>query len=175
MAYTVDHGPPALDALHQWDPAAGDAPPVLNDVNDDGLVLPGIRVGRIVNWRGRAEIVNNSAPVTFGVGEKFYPERRLGKTLVYECRLECDDRQDFLLEQNAIVQGFADEGIGTMTVTPWATPGGIVWTYTAKVLDLSEAENWELDNIGPIAYVWPFTLTLRMTDAKFYTDGSGYY
>ncbi len=175
MAYSVLHGPPALDALHQWAPATGAAPPVLNDVNESTLSLPATRIARIVNWRGRPEIVNNSAPKTFDVGEIFYPERRMGKTLVYECRLEGSDRQAWLLAQNAIVQGFTDGGLATMTVTPWASPGGVAWTYTAKVLDLAEAENWELDGLAPVAYVWPFALTLRMNTALFHSGATAIY
>jgi hypothetical protein len=175
MAYTASHGPPSLDATHQWAPAAGTAPPVLNDVNTDVQEYPRTRILNIANWRGRREIAHNSAPRTFGAGEIFYPERRLGKTLVYECVLEGDtDREAFKLEQNAILLGFDDGDEGAMTVTPWTYPGGVVWTYSAKVLDLTDSTNWELDGASQMTFVWPFTLTLRMADGLFYTGGVGY-
>lgn len=174
MAYGAQHGPPAKDAFHQWAPAAGSAPPVFNDVNVEDVLYPCIRIDNIANWRGRREIIDNRAGRTAGPGEIVYPERRLGKTIVYECHLEGQDREDFLEEQNAIVQGFDDGDEGVMTVTPWSVPGGAVWTYTAKVLDLSAPDVWELDGEREVTYRWGFALTLRMSSGLFYTGGTGY-
>ena len=176
MAYTAAHGPPALDAFHQWDPATGTTPPVFNDVNEDTLTLPNTRIERINNWRGLPELIDNRAGRTFGIGEITYPSRTTGKTLVYECTLlGGTDREAFLLAQNAIVQGFADQDSeGEMTVTPWAAPGGVVWTYQARVLDLQWDPSWTLNGESRIQYEWGFTLTLRMSDPLFYTGGTGY-
>lgn len=175
MAYTVTHGPPALDATHQWAPAAGSAPPVLNDAGTSTLTLPRIELDDIQNWRGRPETVDNRAARTYGVGEVVYPARTLGKTIVYEGKVQGgQDREAFLAHQNAMVVGFANTDTGTMTVSPWPVPGGVVWTFTARVLDLQFDPGWVLDGERPITYEWGFALTLRMGDPLFYTGGGGH-
>ncbi len=177
MAYSVLHGPPAMDAFHEWAPATGTAPPVINDTNTEQPEFPRIVLERPpAGWRSLPELTDNRAPRTFSAGEITYPSRRLGKTLVYECTLQCnDDREDFLLEQNAIVQGFADQDDeGVMTVTPWPVPGGVVWTYSARVLDLQFDPEWTLDGEREIVYSWGFVLTLRLSEPLYYTGGNGY-
>jgi hypothetical protein len=176
MAYTEAHGPPALDAFHQWTPAAGVAPPVLNDTQTEPAVFPRTRILRINNWRGLPDVPDNSAPRTTGIGSILYPTRPVDKTIVYENVLEGQDRQDFLLEQNAIVQGFSDtSNAGTMTVTPWPYPGGVVWTFSARVMSLQFDPEWVLDGEREITYTWGYTITLKMPDPRFYTGGTGYY
>lgn len=176
MAYGISHGPPALDATHQWAPATGTAPPVLNDTGTSTLVLPRVAVDRIQNWRGRREFVDKRDPRTFGAGEVVYPGRTLGKTIAYEGRVQggADGREAFIAKQNAMVVGFADTSGGVMTVTPWPSPGGIVWTFTAVVLDLQFDPSWALDGESQITYEWGFALTLRIADGLFYTGGTGY-
>lgn len=175
MAYDVSHGPPMLDATHAWDPATATAPPTLGDTQKEPMELPQVVIDGITGWRSLPELVDNRAPRTFGVGEVVYPPRTLGKTLVYECRLQADDRLELLEDQNAIVIGFGDRSAeGEMTVTPWAAPGGVAWTYTALVTDLQFDPKWTLDGESQITYEWPFVLTLRMSDPRFYTSGTGY-
>lgn len=174
MPYTAAHGPPAKDATHQWTPATGTPPPVLNNTNTDTAVYPRSAIDNITNWRGLPELVDNRDARTSGAGEVVYPPRTLGKTIVYECRLQGQDRLDFIEAQNGIVQGFADRDEGVMTVTPWPAPGGVVWTYTARVLDLQFDPAWRLDGESEITYEWGFTITLRISDGLFYTGGTGY-
>lgn len=175
MAYTASHGPPALDATHQWDPPTTSNPPVLGDTHTEPIDLPQTQILGITGWRDLPEMVDNRAARTFGVGEVVYPPRYLGKTLVYECELQSDDREDLLGTQNGIVAGFGDRDTeGVMTVTPWPAPGGVVWTFSALVTDLKFDAAWKLDGQSIIRYRWGFTLTLRMSDPKFYTGGTGY-
>lgn len=170
MAYTATHGPPALDAIHTWNPATATDPPALGDTHLEPMVLPQIVIDGITGWRDLPELVDNRAPRTFGVGEVAYPPRTLGKTLVYECRLQADDREELLEEQHALITGFGDRATeGVMTVTPWAAPGGVAWTYSALVLDLKFDAKWKLDGESQVTYEWPFVLTLRMSDPHFYT------
>lgn len=176
MAYTAAHGPPLKDALHQWSPATGSAPPVINDTNTEPGEFPRIVLNNCLGWRSLPELVDNRAPRSFGAGEITYPARRLGKTLPYECTLQGTDREAFILMQNQVVQGFSGQDAeGVMTVTPWPVPGGVVWTYSARVLDLQFDPEWKLDGEREIAYEWGFVLTLRMSDARFFTGGTGYY
>lgn len=175
MPYDASHGPPMLDATHAWDPATATAPPTLGDSHTDTLILPRIVIDRITGWRNLPDLVDNRSPRTFGVGEKPYPPRQTGKTLVYEARLQADDRLELLAAQNALLIGFGDRDVeGVMTVTPWTLPGGVAWTYSALVLDLQFDPAWTLDGASRITYEWPFTLTLRMSDPHFYTGGTGY-
>ena len=175
MAYTASHGPPLLDATHQWNPAAAADPPLLNDINTEPIDLPQIAVLACTGWRDAPEIVDNRAPRTFGVGEVVYPARVLGKTLVYECEIQSDDRLDMMTLQMGVVIGFGDRSAqGVMTVTPWPAPGGVAWTYTALVTDVKFDPAWKLDGESQITYRWGFTITLRMADPLFYTGGTGY-
>lgn len=177
MAYTAAHGPPALDATHQWANASGlSAPPVLGDSHREPQIYPQIVIDRIPGWRRLPDITDNRAGRTYGVGEIPYPSRMGGKTIVYECRLETVTREDCLAYQHAIINGFgaATDDEGVMTVTPWPVPGGVVWTYAARVLDADFTEEWTLRGNHIATYEWPFTLTLRMSDPKFYTGGVGY-
>ncbi len=170
MAYDATHGPPARDATHQWNPAGSGAPPVLGDTNKEPLVLPQIRIERITGWRDLPEMVDNRAGRTAGPGEIVYPPRFLGKTLVYECIVQSDDREETMFVQNGVVGGFGDRDVeGVMTVTPWAAPGGAVWTYSALVTDLKFDPSWTLSRESAFPYEWPFVLTLRMSDPLFYT------
>jgi hypothetical protein len=170
MPYADIHGPPALDATHQWAPPVTSSPPVLNDVRREPIVLPQIEIIGITGWRDTPEMVDNRAPKTVGIGEVLYPPRFLGKTLVYECELQSDDRLDLLATQMSLVVGFGDrDSEGVMTVTPWPAPGGVVWTYSALVTDVKFDPTWKIDGESQITYRWGFSLTLRMSDPHFYT------
>jgi hypothetical protein len=177
MAYTASHGPPLKDATHQWDPPTTSNPPVINDVQREPLVLPQIELLRCTGWRDLPDLVDNRAPRTVGVGEMLYPPRYTGKTLVYECEMQAgpDDttgaaRESLLAMQMSLVAGFGDrDSEGVMTVTPWAAPGGVTWTYSALVTDLKFDPEWKLDANDVITYRWEFSLTLRMSDPHFYT------
>jgi hypothetical protein len=175
MAYDPSHGPPALDATHQWDPATVSNPPALGDTHREPIVLPQIEIVGITGWRDLPEMIDNRAPRTFGVGEVPYPPRFTGKTLVYECEMQADDRLDLMVMQMSLVTGFGDRDVeGAMTVTPWPAPGGVAWTYSALVTDLKFDPAWKLDGESQIQYRWGFTLTLRMSDPRFFTGGVGY-
>lgn len=169
MAYADIHGPPALDATHQWDPPVTSNPPVLGDTHREPMVLPQIEIVGINGWRDLPEMVDNRAPRTFGVGEVVYPPRFTGKPLVYECEMQTDDRLELLAMQMSLIVGFGDrDSEGTMTVTPWPAPGGVPWTYSALVTDLKFDPSWKLDGESQVQYRWGFTLSLRMSDPHFY-------
>ncbi len=177
MAYTTAHAPNPFDYFHDWEPATADAPPTLNDCNAEPSSLPQIIVEGITNWYGLPEQVNNSVPRTFGVGDVFVPPRMGGKTMVYKCRLEADDRFELIETITALGRGFGDRDVeGTMTLTPWASVAGegedlVVWTFTALVADYVPDDEWLLSD-G--LYEWRFLLTLRMSDPFFRTDGATY-
>lgn len=169
MPYDASHGPPALDATHQWDPPVTSNPPVLGDTHREPMVLPQIEVIGINGWRDLPEMVDNRAPRTVGVGEVVYPPRFVGKPLVYELEMQADDRLELLAMQMSLIVGFGDrDSEGVMTVTPWASPGGVPWTYSALVTDLKFDPAWKLDGESQIQYRWGFTLSLRMSDPHFY-------
>ena len=175
MPYTVVHGPPTyFDSTHAWAPATGAVPPVLGDTNKEPRVLPQIVIEQIAGWFDLPDLTDNRAPRTFGVGELPYPSRSTGKTLVYECRVEAADQLDLTLTANAVKQGFSDQDSeGTMTVTPWASYGGSVWTYTARVVALQFDPKFTVRDDGA-TFEWGLVLTLRMSDPHFYLDGTGY-
>jgi hypothetical protein len=182
MPYAVEHGPPDLDAIHTWTPATGQgAPPSLNDVRA-GLTAatrswPEIELHEIQGWRDLPDMQDNREGRTASIGDMPYPARTLGKTLVYKGAVIALDRLSLRETVNAIVQGFGDPDTGEhpegeMTVTPWAVPGGIVWTFTARVMGLAWDPAWNLEDDGFFGV--GFTLTLRMSDPLFYTSAVGY-
>lgn len=174
MPYTAAHGPSWYDAIQTWDPPLAAAPPALNNVNTSPPVWPRTRLDAITGWRDLPDMTDNRDPRTFGIGDALYPPRFAGKTLVYEGAIEAMDRLDFAALQHAMVTGYGDRDTeGVMTLTPWASPGGVVWTFSALVLALTFEKAPILSGNGVI-YEWPFVLTLRMSDPHFYTGGIGY-
>ncbi len=184
MPYTAAHGAPLFDAFHQWAPAGGaTAPPVINDVNKVTPSWPQIRILGCAGWDALPETTRAEEGRTAGPGLVGYPTRVLGKTLVYECRIEAKVRADFAATKQALKVGFRDQsGLGVMTVTPWLTDGGasggVVWTYGARVLSpgLVFDSTWKVgdDTDSGVTYEWGFVLTLLMLDPLMYTGGVGY-
>ncbi len=173
MPYGTTHAPPWFDATQQWEPATADAPPILNDVNKEPRELPQIVIDAITGWYDRADFIDNRAGRSAGPGEIKYPGRLIGKTLVYECRIEADGRLDFMETIASLQAGFDEDAEGEMTITPWAPfAGSVTWTFTAAVLALAFDKKPVLSG-GPVIYEWPFVLTLRMSDVQFYSAGGG--
>jgi hypothetical protein len=179
MTYVTGDGPPDIDATHAWAPVTGTAPPTLNVAGAGGAapVLPWIKVRAIDGWRDFPETIDNRAGRTFGVGEIAYPARVLGKTVVYQCEVQAATRESARGTLSLAIAGFglsmSDEG--TMTVTPFTVPGGPAWTYTGRVIALdSDSTFTKLSGVwGP--FRWGFTLSIRMSDPRFYTGGVGYF
>lgn len=173
MAYVYNDGPPDLDATHAWAPETGGAPPTINNRATDPATLPWIKLDGIQGWRSLPEADDNRAPRTATDGEQPYPGRRLGKTLVYECRVLAKTRSDVRQKLNLTLQGygrsFSDEGV--MTVTPYTVPGGIVWTFSARVIDLQADRSFTYSDRRRASFQWGFTISLRMSDPLFYTAG----
>ncbi len=177
MAYTTAHGPPLFDATHAWEPETATAPPVLNDANKVPRVLPQIVIDGCENFYGLPDLVANAVGRTVGVGELLDPPRQTGKTIVYEGRIEADDREELMATLIAMGRGFGDRDVeGTMTITPWAPFAGtgddlIVWTFSALVTDFRPEKAWVLtDGL----YEWGFSLTLRMSDPFFHAEEATY-
>lgn len=170
MTYVAADGPPDVDAKHAWAPATGSAPPVINDWAADPVTLPWIELKQITGWRSAPEADDNRDPATQGDGEIGYPGRLLGKTVVYETEIQATSREDVRRKVTDLVNGFGDRsGLGTMTVTPWSYPGGVVWQYQARVLslDFDPAFTYSHWLRGP--WRTGAVLSLRMLDPRFYT------
>lgn len=183
MGYTAAHGAPLFDAKHQWAPAGGaTAPPVLNDVNKVTPSWPEIRILGCQGWDDLPETTRAEEGRTAGPGLVPYPTRTLGKTLPYECRIEAQHRADLYATKQALKIGYRNQSdLGVMTVTPWLTDGGadggVVWTFSARVMALAFDPKWTLgekDTVSGTTYEWGFVLTLLMLDPLKYTGGIGY-
>lgn len=177
MAYTAAHGPPDIDAIHQWAPATGAAPPALNDQGSTSpATLPWIKVTGIAGWRDLPEIVDNREPRTYGPGEIVYPSEKLGKTIVYTCEARATSRESIRGQITGCLRGFgvdtSDEG--TMTVTPYAAPGGVVWTFSARVLAVDPDDSFAYFEKRRAPFRWGFTVAMRMSSPFFTTGGVAY-
>jgi hypothetical protein len=184
MAYTSVSGPPDVDASHAWAPATGLAPPVINDWTSDPPGLPYFALEEITGWRSGPDADDNREPRTLLPGEIAYPGMLQGRTLVYEGTVAAATREALGLVVTGLLNGYADRsGLGTMTVTPFSSVGGVVWQYQARVLDLAfEALTYtdasvhrDLLPVIGAAGAWrrPCMLTLRMLDPYFYTPALG--
>lgn len=178
MAYVASDGPPDIDATHAWAPATGTAPPTLNVSGTGGAapVLPWIKVTSIDGWRDMPEVVDNRAPRTFGVGEVVYPARVLGKTLVYNMEIRAASRESVRGTLSSCLNGFgADTSEGVMTVTPYAVPGGVAWTFAGRVIALDSDSAFTLAPSGLWGrYRWGLTVTIRMSNPHFVTSATEY-
>lgn len=173
MAYVAADGPPDLDATHAWDSAGAAAnPPTLNNRASDPATLPWIRVDGIQGWRSLPESEDNREGRTFGQGEIPLASRKLGKTLVYECTVMAKTRETLRNLLSLSLAGFGsslDEGV--MTVVPYAAPGGVTWTYSARVIDLQADRAFSYSDKRRAHFQQGFTVSLRMSDPFFYTGG----
>lgn len=178
MTYVASDGPPSVDAKHEWDPATGTAPPALNAWTADPITFPFIKVEQIQGWRSAPEADDNREPRSYGPGEIAIPGELLGKTIVYELEVQANTRETCLGTVTSLLNGFGDRsGLGTMTVTPFASIGGVVWMYQARVLDFDADPLWTHNPAQTGAWRWAVRLHLRMLDPYFYTPnlaGTGY-
>lgn len=178
MAYVATDGPPDLDATHAWAPLAGTAPPTLNAAGTVATppALPWVKVLSIDGWRDLPETVDNRAPRTVGEGEVVYPARVLGKTIVYQCEVRAASRESVRGTLSALIAGFglsiSDEG--TMTTTPFTVPGGVSWTFKARLLAIDSDSAFTVKSGLWGQYRQGVTISLRMSDPRFYTGGVGY-
>lgn len=177
MSYTVDDGPPDLTAVHGWSPATGGAPPAINQQGGTNPpTMPWVRLLGITGWRSLPENEDLRDARTFGDGEIPYPSRKLGKTLVYELRVEARTVQSVQRCMTAVQRGFGDmNGEGQMTITPYGSfGGGVTWTYRARVMDFEPGSVWAFWPQRYEHFTWEAALTLRMSDPYFYSGGVGY-
>lgn len=166
MTYVTTDGPPDFDAKHAWAPAAGGAPPTINDQG----TAPWTKLKQITGWRASPEADDNREARTNADGEIGYPGRLLGKTIVYEAEIRAATREGMRGLLTAHLNGFADRaGLGTMTVTPFTVPGGVVWMYQARVLSFDPDPTFTLAQGVRLPWRWGFALSLRMLDPRFYT------
>lgn len=176
MAYSATTGPPSLDATHAWTPAVGTGV-TLNARITDPATFPWIKVDRITGWRSLPEAEDNRVPRTYGTGEIVYPSRLLGKTITYEGRVLAKSREDVHTPLHTMLQAFGAsmDAEGLMTVTPYTAPGGVVWTYHARVLSLTPDQAWQWFPRRVAQYQWGWQLNMRLSDPFFYDNADDPY
>lgn len=189
MTYVAADGPPDVDAKHAWAPATGSTPPVINNWTADPVTLPYVGLQRISGWRDGADADDNREARTNDDGEIPYPGRLLGKTISYEGTVAAATREALAGQVTGLLNGYGDRsGLGTMTVTPFSSIGGVVWQYQARVLSVqfdpepeftaASGQRELLPVIGALgAWRRGYILSLRMTNPRFYTPtlaGTGY-
>jgi len=175
MTYTVAHGPPDIEAIHQWNNGSPLPPAINNQGNTYPPTLPYVRLDGITGWRSLPESDDFRAPRTNADGEVTYPGRLLGKTVVYEGRVMARDMESLRSTMAGLTRGFGNMSTnGTMTVTPYAWIGGPVWTFTARVLSFDADRDFEWNRALYVPFRHSFQLNLRMADPRFYSGGIGY-
>lgn len=175
--YIIADGPPDTDATHAWTPVEGPSPPVLNNPITFPATKPWAQVVTIPGWWDPPDMEDKREARTADPYEYPYPPLILGKTLVYEGFIWADTEQSMRNFIKAIQWGFTTdrENEGEMTVTPYASIGGPVWTFNARCLDFKPDKELSWNRNRPTgAFRKGFTLTLRMSDPRWYTGGEGY-
>lgn len=176
MPYDASHGPPDIDATHAWTPAAGAPPPIINDRLTDPPTLPWIKLLGIDGWGDLPEMQDNSEPVTYGAGELPYPTTILGKTVVYRWEARARTREEIRATEFALRQGYGRslDALGTMTVTPYAAPGGVVWTLQGRVLQFTRDPTFSYLPTLRAPFRWAGTIAIRMLRPYFTSGGTEY-
>lgn len=178
MAWSDAEGPPSLTATHTWLPSGGGFGSTrLNDQVTWPPTLPFVRVQQITGWRSTPESEDNREARTYGEGEIVYPSRKLGRTFVYECRVEALTVQTLESAMSGVLNGFRDmDHEGLMQVEPYSGfgGGGAVWEYRARVTDLETEPVWDWSSGRRAQFWWTFALTLRLSDPYFYYLGTPY-
>ena len=151
---TIANGPPGLEVVHQWNGFS---------LNDRAERPSRIRLDRIQGWLSGAEI-EDSRFSKGRRGEFPLPAYKLGKTVVYEGRVQGKTLDGMRAKYNALKGAFWD----IRSELPMILVGTQQWRYTARLMqfdgDDEQVNGWEA--------VWPFsrgfTIGLRMSDARLY-------
>ncbi len=182
MAYTAANGIPTIEGTHEWVPFTGTAPPVINDqgagasATPPGPTLPWTKLLGAPGIRRGPDFDDARGKRTLAEGEYPYPSLPVGKTVVMTCQVRALTLESVTETYTSFLTGFTEnmDDDGTMTSTPYDFIGGVVWTWTARCIAFDPDESWSHFPKRRAPFRWGFSVSLRMSTARFYTDDVGY-
>jgi hypothetical protein len=159
MAWTTQHGPPGLEGTHTWGGV------VLN--TDRSLGLPRYKLDRITGLMSLPEAQDFRQPRTGRRGEESYPGAALGKTVVYEGRIQAPTLQDMRLMETELRGAFRKRG--REQVMALARPSGPGWFYGATVAQLDiDDEQTRGPSAQPTPWQRGFLIGLRLGEPRIF-------
>lgn len=182
MAYTAADGIPSLNATWAFEPFDSDPPPVINDQGAGASLtppvptLPWTKLLAAPALRSSPDADDNRVPRTLEEGEYPLPGEVGGKTVILRCEVRALTEVIVDATMTALLNGYTLDmtNEGVMTVTPYEYVGGVVWTFGARVLHLDADDAWSHFPRRRAPFRWGFSLSLRMSIPRFFTDDVGY-
>jgi hypothetical protein len=155
-------GVPGLNGIHTWNDGVA-----LNDLS----VWPRYRLLRIPGLHTRPEMEDTRDQPAGRLGEIARRAILRGKNLVYEGVLEARNQDELEQARDALLAAFTTTTEGRMSIT--RADGSDPFFYTARCTALDPPE--ELPDAAALhrstyGYERAFTLGLRLSDPRFYSD-----
>lgn len=164
MPVDIQDGPLGLEARHIWRGLL-----TLNDLT----AIPRYRFTAIRGLHAAPEFDTPTQPAGSIIGEFPFLGVPRGKTVVYEGLIEAQTIAEVRQMANRMRSLFSDPRQQyQMLIQPHPDYGTVSWFYNARCtgLDLDDEAPSSV-NRNPTKEVRSFTLTLRMSDPRFYLDG----
>lgn len=156
---TIDSGPPGIETTHTWNAYPG-GPSVMLNLKSD----PWIRVTKITGLHSLPDVQDLRQQHAARRGEVVLPSYPRGKTLVYEGKVLALTLDSLRQTSTFMRKAFAERNVeGYMNLG-----GDVAWSYGARVMELEQDDEQLTGENSVWPYQRPFTLGLRMSDARFY-------
>jgi hypothetical protein len=166
MTFDITHGPLGRRGVHTWNTGAA----VLND-RASTRRGPRVAINKVTGLRKRPDSDDPREANVGRSGETPRPRFKRGKTLVYEGWLQAPTESELYQLCLDVMEAFAIDDTGLMTIAPATGVTGPTWRYTARVTDCDIDDSTVMPSSAlPTRWQWPITLSLRMADSRFYLD-----
>jgi hypothetical protein len=170
MPVALADGPLGLEASHVWHGGIDGGNLTLNELS----VFPRYRLTRIRGLFSAPEFEDEREPAFAQSGEFAYPSLMRGKTAVYEGLIEANTLQEIRQMRSILVNGFSGQlSEGRVEIHPHPDYGILVWEYNAKctAVEVEDVPPPHMNRL-PTKEVREFTVTLRLSDPRFYVLGT---
>jgi Phage tail protein len=156
----ISDGYPGIDTTHSWSGGT-----VLNNLTH-GTVR--VKVDKVTGWYSLAESEDNKIKNTGRRGSTPLPSTSIGKTIVYEGRIQARTRLAAMQRAREMRRAFRDKSnLGRMTLD-----GNPDWFFDARVMQFDADDDTALLRpTAPYPFTIGFTLGLHLLDPRFYVVG----
>lgn len=175
-------GPLGLEAIHRFYPSRAGAIDDADDLVDPYFDLnelstnprnggSRVKLTTIGNFRSLPESDDNRDAPAGRIGERAWPSLQRGKTITYEGWLQSPTLQALRAYSTQFTRFLGDKNNeGRMVIRPHSDYGTVRTRFDARVIDLEIPEEQTVGPNHPMKpWQRPFTLTLRLSDPRFYS------
>jgi hypothetical protein len=183
MPVAIQDGPLGLEGIHRFYPGRAGAQDAADDTVDPWVDLNNrdvnprnggsrVKLDQIGNFRSLPESDDNRDSPAGRIGERAWPSLQRGKTMTYEGWVQSPTLQALRAYQTQLTRFLGDKNNeGRMVIRPHGDYGSMVTRFDARVIDLEIPEEQTVGPRHPMKpWQRPFTLTLRMSDPRFYSS-----